>query len=269
MPGNSLQAVARSLSAEGLLQHPQSFVREAKRDGLAGRIRAGEYLVEPGTTPRQMLDMFVAGRVWLHSVTLPEGWTFRQALAAVQGNPDVVPTLADVDEHVLLEALGLVGRSAEGMLFPDTYLFASGTTDLEILQQARDRLDSELEAAWSSRQEDLPLAGPYEALILASIVEKETARADEREETSAPHALAFCAAAVAARSRYQAIAPAATTMTISATKSTRIIPPPLLEYSAGDPSASGEGSLFFMELSPRCTRPHALRGAARRSIVRS
>jgi UPF0755 protein len=180
MPGSSLQAVARSLSSEGLLQHPQSFVREARREQLAGRIRAGEYLVEPGTTPRQMLDMFVAGRVWLHSLTLPEGWTFRQALAAVQGNPDVMPTLVDVDEQALLEALGLAGHSAEGMLFPDTYLFARGTSDLEILRQARERLDHELEAAWSSRQEDLPLAGPYEALILASIVEKETAAADER-----------------------------------------------------------------------------------------
>jgi len=179
-PGSSLQAVARSLAGQGLLEHPESFVRQARREQLAARIRAGEYRVEPGTTPRQMLDMFVAGRVWLHAVTLPEGWTFRQALEAIRGNPDVTATATAANPQSLLVALGLEGRSPEGMLFPDTYLFPRGTTDVEILRQARERLDRELQAAWAERQPDLPLDGPYQALILASIVEKETAVPDER-----------------------------------------------------------------------------------------
>jgi UPF0755 protein len=180
MPGSSLQAVARSLSAEGLLQHPQSFVREARRENLAGRIRAGEYLLEPGVTPRQMLDMFVAGRVWLHAVTLLEGWTFQQALDAVRGNANVAAVQAAGDPEELLEAMDLAGRSPEGMLFPDTYLFARGTSDLEILRQAHQRLERELQAAWAVRQQGLPFDDPYEALILASIIEKETAVPDER-----------------------------------------------------------------------------------------
>jgi UPF0755 protein len=179
-PGSSLQGVAAMLQREGLLMHPGSFIRQARREDLAGRIRAGEYLIEPGTTPRQMLDMFVAGRVQLHAVTVPEGWTFRQAFEAIERHPAVVPTLAEADEATLLGAIGLQGRNPEGMLFPDTYLFPQGTADVEILGQARERLDQELQAAWAERQQDLPLASPYEALILASIIEKETGVADER-----------------------------------------------------------------------------------------
>jgi UPF0755 protein len=179
-PGSSLGGIARSLAAQGLLEYPESFVRQARREQLAARIRAGEYRVEPGTTPRQMLDMFVAGRVWLHAVTLLEGWTFRQALEAVRGNPYVTATATAADPQSLLEALGLQGRSPEGMLFPDTYLFARGTTDIEILRQARERLDRELQAAWADRQRNLPLDSPYQALILASIIEKETAAPEER-----------------------------------------------------------------------------------------
>jgi UPF0755 protein len=179
-PGSSLQAVASALAGEGLLAHPQSFVREARREALAGRIRAGEYRVEPGMTPRQMLDMFVSGRVQLHAVTIPEGWTFRQALEAVRGNASVTVTATPTDEAALLEALGVQGRSPEGMLFPDTYLFPLGTTDVEILRLARDRLAAELDTAWASRQQDLPLDSPYQALILASIIEKETAAPEER-----------------------------------------------------------------------------------------
>lgn len=179
-PGSSLQAVARMLAGEGLLEHPGSFIRQARREGLAGRIRAGEYQVEPGVTPRKMLDMFVAGRVQLHAVTVPEGWTFRQAFAAIEQHPAIVPTLKDADETRMLEAIDLAGKSPEGMLFPDTYLFPRGTADIEILAQARERLERELEAAWAERQDDLPLATPYQALILASIIEKETGVADER-----------------------------------------------------------------------------------------
>jgi len=179
-PGSSLRAVARQLASEGLLVHPDSWVRLAQRQGVAGRIRAGEFQVEAGSTPRALLEQIVAGRVLLHAVTIPEGWTFRQALSAIQQNPAVDATLVGADEGALRASLGLGQRALEGMLFPDTYRFPRGTADVELLRQARTRMEEELAAAWGMRLDDLPLASPYEALVLASIIEKETGAADER-----------------------------------------------------------------------------------------
>jgi hypothetical protein len=113
-------------------------------------------------------------------VTLPEGWTFRQGLATIQKNPDIRPELLGLTDAELLAQLGLEGRSAEGLFFPDTYRFPRGTSDREILLQAHRRLESELQSAWARRRENLPLDSPYQALILASLVEKETGAADER-----------------------------------------------------------------------------------------
>ena len=179
-PGSSLTAAAGALAAEGLLEHPGSWIRQARREGAAARIRAGEYRIAPGTTPRDLLGMLTEGRVQLHSITVPEGWTFRQALDEILAHPAVAVTLAGATDDRIMAALGLAGRHPEGMFFPDTYLFARGTTDLELLRQASDRLQLELDEAWAGRADDLPIGSPYEALILASIVEKETAAPDER-----------------------------------------------------------------------------------------
>lgn len=179
-PGSSLTAVARRLADEGLLAHPASWVRLARREDLAGRIRAGEFEVAPGTTPRLLLEQLVAGRVLLHSLTIPEGWTFSQALAVVRQHPAVTPDPAASSDTALRAALGAGTGSLEGLLFPDTYRFPRGTPDIDILRQARERLESELQAAWDARSDDLPLQNAYEALVLASIVEKETAVAEER-----------------------------------------------------------------------------------------
>ena len=179
-PGSSLASVASMLAGEGLLEHPDGWVRLARREGVASRIRAGEYELLPGTTPRQVLDQMVSGRVLLHTVTIPEGWTFRQAVEAVMRHPAILRTLDGAGEAPLRQALGLEKRSPEGMLFPDTYRFPRGTRDVEILRQARKRLEEELEVAWRKRLDDLPLETPYQALILASIVEKETGAPDER-----------------------------------------------------------------------------------------
>jgi len=179
-PGSSLTAAARTLATAGLLDHPGSWIRQARREDAAGRIRAGEYRVAPGATPRDLLEMLVEGRVQLHSITLPEGWTFRQALDEITAHPAVTVTLADVPGEQVMAALGLAGRNPEGMFFPDTYLFARGTADLELLRQASERLQRELDLAWADRVADLPISSAYEALILASIVEKETGIADER-----------------------------------------------------------------------------------------
>jgi len=179
-PGSALSTVARRFADEGLLEHPDSWVRLARREDVAGRIRAGEFEVAPGATPRSLLRQIVAGQVLLHALTIPEGWTFREALSAIQQHPAVSATLPSADEAAWREALGLGERRVEGMLFPDTYRFPRGTRDVDLLRQAHDRLEQELEAAWASRLDDLPVATPYEALVLASIIEKETGAAVER-----------------------------------------------------------------------------------------
>lgn len=179
-PGSSLTAIANDLAGAGLLEHPGSWVRQARREGVAARIQAGEYLVPAGATPRAVLDLIVAGRVQLHSVTLVEGWTYRQALAALQAHPAVVTTFTEVTDESVREAVGLGQLHPEGQFFPDTYRFARGTHEVDLLRQAHERLSRELARAWDERRKDLTVAGPYEALILASIVEKETGVADER-----------------------------------------------------------------------------------------
>lgn len=178
--GTSLRGVVRVLENAGLLEHPGSFTRSAMRRGVAARLQAGEYEARPGITPAGLLAMLAEGRVLLHPLTLVEGWTALQALAAVQAHPAIDARLPPGDMAALARGLGLGDRSAEGMLFPDTYLFPRGTSDESLLRQARQRLEAVLAEAWTSRQPGLPLADPYEALILASIVEKETGAPDER-----------------------------------------------------------------------------------------
>ncbi len=178
--GASLTSVARRLEQAGLMERPESWMRHANRERLATRLKAGEYRLQPGTTPAMLLDQFVAGDVILHALTLPEGWTFRQALAAIQAHPQVAAELAGLDDAAILARLGLRDPHPEGLFFPDTYRFPRGTSDRELLRQAHARLESELAAAWSRRAPGLPFDTPYDALILASLVEKETGAADER-----------------------------------------------------------------------------------------
>ena len=178
--GASLRTVAGELEKQGLMQRPRTWLRHATAEGFATKIQAGEYRLMPGTSPAMLLDQFVAGDVVLHSVTLPEGWTFRQGLAAIQAHPQVSVELRGLTDAALLARLGLQDKNPEGLFFPDTYRFPRGTSDRELLLQAHARLDHELQAAWATREEGLPFATPYEALILASLVEKETAAADER-----------------------------------------------------------------------------------------
>jgi UPF0755 protein len=178
--GASLGAVARELHEAGLLDRPRTWLRHGIRAGLATRIQAGEYRLLPGTTPATLLDQFAAGDVILHTLTVPEGWTFRQALAALQSHPRVRVELANLTDAQVLARLGIREKHPEGLFFPDTYRFARGTSDRSLLLQAHARLERELEDAWMIRAADLPLGSAYEALILASLVEKETAAADER-----------------------------------------------------------------------------------------
>jgi UPF0755 protein len=178
--GQPLAATARELAARGVLEHPRWLLAYARFTGADGRIRAGEYSIEPGTTPAGLLALFESGKVVQHTITFVEGSTFRDLRAALTREPHLRQTLAGQGDDAVMSALGEPGQAPEGLFFPDTYVFGKGTTDLEILRQARERMRRELDAAWQSRAGELPLEAPYEALILASIVEKETALASER-----------------------------------------------------------------------------------------
>ncbi|MEX1994895.1 MAG: endolytic transglycosylase MltG [Steroidobacteraceae bacterium] len=178
--GAALRSVADALAARGLLEQPGAWIRYAQRSGEATRIQAGEYELQPGMTPADLLDKFVAGDVLLHKLTIPEGWTMRQALAAIQAHPQVTVELKGLADDELMARLGLGKLHPEGQFFPDTYRFARGVTDRELLLLAHARLQRELDAAWQRRAPGLPFNSPNEALILASVVEKETGAPDER-----------------------------------------------------------------------------------------
>jgi UPF0755 protein len=179
-PGEGLATLARRLAAEGRLDRPRLWVLLGRLEGKASRIRAGEYAVPPGTTPAGLLDLLVEGRVILHPITLVEGWTFVQALETIRANPVIRRTFVGPPDATLMARLGAPDVHFEGQLFPDTYLVPRGTTDLEVLELAHRRLQRELAAAWEKRAPNLPIETPYEALILASIIEKETGAPDER-----------------------------------------------------------------------------------------
>ena len=178
--GQPLARTAEELEARGVLDHAVWLRAYARYTGADARIKAGEYEVPAGTTPRGLLELLESGAVVQHAVTIVEGWTFRDLRRALARAEHLDQTLAERDDAAVMEALGEPGAHPEGLFFPDTYLFGKGTSDLEILRQSRAKMREELEAAWSARADDLPIASPYEALVLASIVEKETALASER-----------------------------------------------------------------------------------------
>ena len=178
--GQPFAATLGELAARGLLEHPAWLRAYARVTGADARIKAGEYALPPGITPRGLIALLESGDVVQHSLTLVEGWTFRDVRLALENEPHLVHTLRGKDDATIMKALGEEGQSPEGLFFPDTYLFGKGTTDLEVLRGARTRMRRELESAWQSRAPGLPISTPYEALILASIVEKETALAAER-----------------------------------------------------------------------------------------
>jgi UPF0755 protein len=150
----------------------------ARFSGDATRIRAGEYLLTPGLTSLTLLDKLVAGEVVLHQVTVVEGSRFADMLAALRAHPAIVASTLDGD--AIMAALGAPGVHPEGQFFPDTYRFERGTPELEVLRSAHAALVTRLDAAWRNRDPAIALRSEYDALVLASIIEKETALAAER-----------------------------------------------------------------------------------------
>ncbi len=181
-PGERVGHIAERLARLGVLDYPRTWAWQARARGLASHIRAGEYELKAAASPGEVLALLVSGKVLLHPVTLVEGWTVAQALSAVHEQPflKVSGTLPGG-----LQPLAGAHDSLEGLLFPDTYLVPKGTTDLEVLRLAQARLTAQLAAAWAARVPGLPYQRPYDALILASIIEKETGNPDERAHIAA------------------------------------------------------------------------------------
>jgi UPF0755 protein len=178
--GQTLTVVARDLQSRGLLRHGRLLALYGSLTGADERLRAGEYAIPPGTTPRKLLDLFVRGAVVQHSLTLVEGWTIRDVRRALDAAPKLVHTLQGKSDAEVMAALGEPALHPEGQFFPDTYLYGKGMRDVDLLRQAHERMRKELAAAWQARKPDLPFNNPYHGLVLASIVERETAKKDER-----------------------------------------------------------------------------------------
>lgn len=181
-PGASITTIGRELEERGVLRSALYWHAYARLSGLAAHIKAGEYAITREATPRSLLDTLVAGRVIQYSLTVVEGWTFRQMMEAINNNDRLEHTLKGLDDATIMERLGHPGEHPEGRFFPDTYHFPRGTTDLAFSERAYETMEKRLQEVWEKRAPDLPLKTPYEALILASIIEKETGLASERRE---------------------------------------------------------------------------------------
>ena len=179
-PGTPLSRTAADLASTGLLGDPRWLSWYGRLTGDAVRTKAGEYRVMPGTTPRSLLEMFVSGDVYLHSFTIVEGWTFGELLVAMRSETTIESSLTSEDGPRLLAELESSYTHPEGLFLPETYRYPRGSRDIDILRQANDLLEDVLADEWPARAGGVPLDTPYDALILASIIEKETALASER-----------------------------------------------------------------------------------------
>ena len=179
-PGSRADTVAQGVVASGAKVPAHLLQIWFRLSGQARQIKAGSYEIAPGTTPRKLLSMLVRGEEALKSVTLVEGWTFSQVRAALQKAEQLAPDTIGLQPDLIMEKLGKPGIHPEGRFFPDTYTYAKGASDLAVLKRAARAMDKRAEAAWALRSADTPLKSPEQALILASIVEKETGKPADR-----------------------------------------------------------------------------------------
>jgi len=184
-PGTTPRGIAQAVADVGVHAPPQLLYLWFRVSGQARQMRAGSYELETGVTPRLLLDMLVRGEEATRSIVLVEGWNFRQVRAALAKAEQLKPETAGKSDEEVMAALGKPALHPEGRFFPDTYTYSKGSTDIALLQRALRAMDRKLDAAWAARASDLPLKTPDEALILASIVEKETGKAQDRPEVAA------------------------------------------------------------------------------------
>ena len=179
-PGMSLSAVARELQGAGVLPQSWPMIVLARWRGVDRAIKAGSYEIDTGITLRELLGRLTQGDATQTSFAIIEGTTFADVRRALLAQGQVKNTVLDLPDEELMGKLGTPGVGAEGRFFPDTYFFSAGSSDLALLRRAHQAMSGRLAAAWEKRADDLPLASPDEALILASIVEKETGRPIDR-----------------------------------------------------------------------------------------
>ena len=182
--GTSFRAVSNDLATQGVISNSRAFRAYARWTGKASAIHAGDYHISAGTTPMELLGQFTSGDVTLYSFTIIEGWNHWELLQALRDDDLINATLTDEDWPGLLDELGADGAHPEGLFLPETYRFPRNTSDREVLRQAYGLMQAVLAEEWQAKAENIPITTPYEALILASIIEKETARGDERPRIS-------------------------------------------------------------------------------------
>jgi UPF0755 protein len=181
-PGVNPREVAAAWARAGIQVPPRMLYEWFRWSGDARRIRAGSYVVGPEVSPRQLLAKMVQGDEAFERVRLLEGWTLKQFRAELARAPHLKPASAGMSDAQLMSAVGADGVAGEGRFFPDTYLYSRGVSDLTVLKRAYETMQRHLNAAWEARVSELPLRTPNEALILASIVEKETGKASDRAQ---------------------------------------------------------------------------------------
>src|SRR5258705_4907945 len=179
-PGATLRSVARDLAIAGIIPADWVLVGLARAAGVDRAIKAGNYEIASGTTLKTLLAKLTQGDVTQTGFTIVEGWNMRDLRAALTSNPGIRTTVVNLPDAALMQKIGAAESLPEGWFFPETYFFVSGTTDASLLMRAYKLMQERLATAWSARAPGLPLATPYEALILASIVEKETGRPADR-----------------------------------------------------------------------------------------
>jgi UPF0755 protein len=182
--GAGMRQTAEVVVRAGVEVDPRFLTWLARIMGRAQQVKAGSYEVKAGITPEQLILTLVAGNVTQSSVLLVEGWTFRQVRAALEKHPDLLPDTANLSDAEILARLGTSQTHLEGLFFPDTYVFDKRSSALAVLIRAYHTQETRLAGEWTGKADDLPLKSPYEALILASIVEKETGRPEERSRVA-------------------------------------------------------------------------------------
>ncbi|MBB3219774.1 endolytic transglycosylase MltG [Pseudoduganella umbonata] len=178
--GSGAHAAGQQIAEAGVPIQPLLFNLLARFTGKSGKLKAGSYELKPGTTPQRLIDQLVRGEFAQESLTIIEGWTFRQMRQAIAAHQGLKHDTVGLSDGELMARLGSEYKQPEGMFFPDTYLFAKGSSELQIYRQAHAALLQHLDTAWAQRAPDLPYKDKYQALTMASIVEKETGQKSER-----------------------------------------------------------------------------------------
>ena len=181
-PGTSVSALARDLEKKNIISNRVYFSIWARATGSARLLKAGEYQLNQDMTVLELFRQMQKGKVRLYSLTLVEGITFKQMMQQVNASPHLKHNLKQLSAQQIMQAIGYAGEHPEGRFFPDTYRFPKGMSDVDLLRQAYQQQKQRLEKSWDSRDKNLPLNTAYEALTLASIVEKESANVEERKQ---------------------------------------------------------------------------------------